>query len=179
MKAIVSLFLLVTTASALNVENLIHHKARVSDLYPSHSTEEWKEIFKDLKPKEEKYEGYVPGTKPQPDVAGKAEFKLSGRIVGGHRAHPYQFPWQAFLIIDDIYACGGSLISNYWILTAAHCAQEFTNFKVYLGAYILSADEPGRVEMETFVKIIHENYDNETYENDIALLLLPRAVTFS
>jgi V8-like Glu-specific endopeptidase len=39
--------------------------------------------------------------------------------------YPNEFPWQAFLRVEmstgSIGFCGGSLISNRWILTAAHC----------------------------------------------------------
>ena len=43
------------------------------------------------------------------------------RIVGGHEATPHSFPHQAALFIDNMYFCGGSLISSEWIMTAAHC----------------------------------------------------------
>jgi hypothetical protein len=47
------------------------------------------------------------------------------RIVGGTEAKQNEFPWQAWLVISlgngRYYSCGGSLISNQWILTAAHC----------------------------------------------------------
>ena len=47
------------------------------------------------------------------------------RIVGGTEAKQNEFPWQAWLLISlgngRFYSCGGSLISNQWILTAAHC----------------------------------------------------------
>jgi hypothetical protein len=45
----------------------------------------------------------------------------ANRITGGSPAARGQFPWQAALIIDVTWFCGGSLISSQWVLTAAHC----------------------------------------------------------
>lgn len=48
-----------------------------------------------------------------------------GRILGGLEAEPGQFPWQVLLVIQyyewGILGCGGSLISDQWVITAAHC----------------------------------------------------------
>ena len=49
-----------------------------------------------------------------------------GRIVGGKEAAPGQFPHQVGLRItmgSRTAFCGGSILSDRVILTAAHCAQ--------------------------------------------------------
>ena len=46
---------------------------------------------------------------------------VSPRIVGGVEAVPHSWPHQVGLFIDEFYFCGGSLISDQWVLTAAHC----------------------------------------------------------
>ena len=58
------------------------------------------------------------------DFAGKVHVppkEQANRITGGSTAARGQFPWQVALIIDSGSFCGGSLISDRWVLTAAHC----------------------------------------------------------
>lgn len=44
-----------------------------------------------------------------------------GRIIGGEEVKRGTYPHQAGLIIDIFSFCGGSLISNLYVMTAAHC----------------------------------------------------------
>ncbi|KAM9457474.1 testisin-like [Clarias gariepinus] len=55
----------------------------------------------------------------QLDVCGKA--KLNTKIVGGQDAVPGSWPWQVSLQVFGSHFCGGSLINNRWVLSAAHC----------------------------------------------------------
>lgn len=43
------------------------------------------------------------------------------RIVGGSDAGPLEFPWQVSVQVFSSHQCGGVIIDEYWILTAAHC----------------------------------------------------------
>ena len=57
----------------------------------------------------------------------------SAKIVGGTETLPNEFPWQALLILEQTqgsarYACGGSLIGNQWVLTAAHCLDKYVTY---------------------------------------------------
>ena len=45
------------------------------------------------------------------------------RIVGGMQASPHRFPWQALVQDEQGRICGGSVISNRHIITAAHCIE--------------------------------------------------------
>ena len=57
------------------------------------------------------------------------EAQRDGRIVNGHLAAPNQFPHQALLIVNGNVQCGGSLISDLWILTAQQCVSGQVNSK--------------------------------------------------
>merc|ERR1719513_295788 len=54
----------------------------------------------------------------------------AGRIVGGHEAEEHERPWQVALFIDDAWFCGGSLISENYVLTAAHCVDGASYFDI-------------------------------------------------
>merc|ERR1712226_1673629 len=56
-----------------------------------------------------------------------------GRIVGGVEATEHAWPWQVALFIDDAWFCGGSIISENYVLTAAHCADGASYFDIMAG----------------------------------------------
>lgn len=56
-----------------------------------------------------------------PTGCGRRPFATKNKIVGGQQAVPGDWGWQIALIRNGAFICGGSLINNQWILTAAHC----------------------------------------------------------
>ena len=45
------------------------------------------------------------------------------QIIGGVEAIPGEFPWIVSLRLGGQHICGGTLIANNWVLTAAHCVR--------------------------------------------------------
>jgi len=110
----------------------------------------------------------------------------STRIVGGRPADPDEWPWLAALVHKQGSGsgqyCGATLISDNHVITAAHCLKPFNkdDILIKLGEY--DFNQNGETGDETFsvaAMKLHENYNDVTYENDIAIMRLNRPATFS
>merc|ERR1711887_16173 len=117
------------------------------------------------------------------DLAGECGIEgppFAGRIVGGHEAQENQWPWQVALFIDDAWFCGGALISENYVLTAAHCADGASYFDIMAGAHnVRAGSEPHRVEITSYNGWTHPQWDHNTLANDIALIELPSPLSFN
>ncbi|MCB9150838.1 MAG: trypsin-like serine protease [Caldilineaceae bacterium] len=99
-------------------------------------------------------------------------------IVGGTVAEPGSWPWQVSLVDADIednyyaHLCGGTLIADDWVLTAAHCVErrEAEEIEVLVGQQRLSDTTGERIAVDEV--IAHPNYQPVTTDFDIALLHL-------
>merc|ERR1719369_1267006 len=47
------------------------------------------------------------------------------RIFRGNTTNKNEYPWMARLMFNNTFICGGSLINSKWVLTAAHCVEDF------------------------------------------------------
>ncbi|KAM4026346.1 serine protease 33-like [Anomaloglossus baeobatrachus] len=128
----------------------------------------------------------VPSPADGRSVCGSPQ--VPGRIVGGTDAVPGEWPWQVSLLKLILgtnryyHSCGGSLIANQWVLTAAHCFDadsNYGNYVVRLGSYQLLADEPHRIDSSVSRIIIYPWYSSQTMIGDIALMKLSNPVTYT
>nr|XP_046252790.1 chymotrypsin-C-like [Scatophagus argus] len=105
------------------------------------------------------------------------------RVVGGEDVRPHSWPWQISLQYNRQgewrHTCGGTLISNEWVLTAAHCISSGMEYRVALGKHDLIQNEESAVFKGTGTIIVHENWNPFFIRNDIALIKLESPVTFS
>ncbi|XP_040211887.1 serine protease 27-like [Rana temporaria] len=105
------------------------------------------------------------------------------RIVGGDDAAKGEWPWQVILQKDGFPLCGGSLVADSWVLTAAHCFDKPVNpsdFTIYLGAHKLTdLQDPNIVSRRVKQIIIHPKYSPLGSGADITLMELEQPVNFT
>ncbi|XP_040211721.1 serine protease 33-like [Rana temporaria] len=108
---------------------------------------------------------------------------IEDRIVNGEDAKGAEWPWQVSLQNNGVHHCGGSLLTESWVLLVAHCFEDPLNvsqYKVYLGVLQLSnLSSPNIVERGVKKVIIHPDFVEEGAGGDIALIELDKPVSFT
>ncbi|XP_033114241.1 coagulation factor IX-like [Anneissia japonica] len=107
------------------------------------------------------------------------------QAANGHIAMKGSSPWIAQIwhtkFVEMI--CAGVLINHQWVLTAAHCVQT-TNataptIRIQLGDHDLELPEVGQRTYNVREIIVHENFNSETFDSDIALLKVDGTVEYT
>ncbi|GAB0086216.1 trypsin [Sergentomyia squamirostris] len=112
------------------------------------------------------------------------------RIVGGQEATPHEFPYM--ISIQSVtghgnqtvkrHFCGGSILTENWILTAAHCIDSFSNdTEIVAGAHSISAGNPNEQRRMANRTIKHTGFNGENIKNsaDIAVVRVNESFVFN
>ncbi|XP_055629559.1 uncharacterized protein LOC129770626 isoform X3 [Toxorhynchites rutilus septentrionalis] len=136
-----------------------------------------------------------PVYRPQPANLGKCGARNAQGINGRIKNPVYvdgdsefgEYPWQVAILKKDpkesVYVCGGTLIDNRYIVTAAHCVKTYNGFdlRVRLGEWDVNHDVEfyPYIERDVVAVQVHPEYYAGTLENDIAILKMDIPVDFS
>ncbi|XP_050430561.1 trypsin-1-like [Adelges cooleyi] len=114
---------------------------------------------------------------------GKHSVYNSNRVVGGTNSDPGEFPWQISLQLvtgwTARHICGGAIINEYWVVTAAHCAHGLSEnlLSVVAGKRNLYSDENSEQRVNV-ADIYFDGYNRKKFSNDIALLKVTPPLKF-
>lgn len=112
-----------------------------------------------------------------------------GKVIGGEVAADGAWPWQVALMINGApispegQFCGGSMVLDQWVLTAAHCVHMADSNGVYsdlapqsinvlVGTNVLAPRSGDLVEVAAIY--VHPDYVGTEFDHDIALIKLAR-----
>ena len=129
------------------------------------------------------WSAYVPYCLP---VCGESSFTHTTvqhqrlRIFGGGASLPGLWPWQVALTVNGLLHCGGSLIAEDWVVTAAHCIyhrltrKRYSKIKVHLGVHDITSEmkDPHVQRIDSKEIVAHPNFNWRTFDSDLALIQL-------
>uniref|UniRef100_A0A8C3AU48 Coagulation factor IX n=1 Tax=Cyclopterus lumpus TaxID=8103 RepID=A0A8C3AU48_CYCLU len=104
------------------------------------------------------------------------------RIVGGEVVTPGEIPWQVALMERHSGGlfCGGSILSERWVVTAAHCLGA-DSFFIRVGEHDIKINEGTEQDYDVLEQHVHPRYSasESSHNHDIALLYLKSPILFS
>ncbi|XP_063045730.1 coagulation factor IXa [Engraulis encrasicolus] len=110
---------------------------------------------------------------------------VNKRIVGGDAVFPGEIPWQVALVqrsTDEVF-CGGSIVGELWVVTAAHCLEPAPegSFFVRVGEHDVRKQEGTEQDLEVSKRYVHPLYAprQSRFNHDVALLKLDQPIKFS
>ncbi|KAB0361514.1 hypothetical protein FD754_005670 [Muntiacus muntjak] len=108
---------------------------------------------------------------------------VQGKILGGVDALERKWPWQVSVHYTGLHICGGSIVDEYWILSAAHCFDRSMNteaYDIYVGLVDLLVAGNHTQWFEVNRVIIHPTYGlYHPIGGDVALVQLKTRIVFS
>ncbi|RXN31069.1 complement factor D-like protein [Labeo rohita] len=109
----------------------------------------------------------------QPHLTSTAHVDVG--IVNGTEAKPHSRPYMVSLQKGCKHVCGGFLISDRFVMTAAHCMMKNQKLTTVFGAHDLTKNEGSVcIEVKSYHK--HPDFNISTFQNDIMLLRLEKEV---
>uniref|UniRef100_A0A182TAL9 Peptidase S1 domain-containing protein n=1 Tax=Anopheles maculatus TaxID=74869 RepID=A0A182TAL9_9DIPT len=137
----------------------------------------------------DEFDHYWARLPPELQLYRNSEPGPASRIANGFLATPGQFPYHVVLLAEFTLGtglCGGTVLTNSYILTAAHCVAEYYGIKANGGLAIMGAfdrtivePEQQRIRFEMAGITIHPQYSYVNVRNDVAIVLLNTPMSYT
>ncbi|KAM9225928.1 kallikrein-7-like [Dugong dugon] len=101
--------------------------------------------------------------------------KYGEKIIDGYRCPNHSQPSQVALLRGNQLHCGGVLLNQWWVLTAAHC--RMNEYNVHIGSQVLNDRRAKKIRATKSIR--HPGYSTQTHANDIMLVKLRSPVKLS
>lgn len=118
-------------------------------------------------------------------IDGNSSLEFGNRILNGKRADDYQFTYQVSLQKYGKHNCGGSIISEVKVLTAAHCVTNINGdllpkekFRILAGTNYLNTNNAKNYYSVKHISI-HPKYNQKTVQYDYAIVFTKRKFDFN
>ncbi|SPP87604.1 serine protease nudel isoform X2 [Drosophila guanche] len=104
-----------------------------------------------------------------------------GRIVGGGYTSALQWPFVVAIYRDGKFHCGGTIYSDRWIISAAHCVIKYAKYYYEVRAGLLrrSSYSPATQIQPVSHVVVHQAYERRSMRNDLSLLRLANPLHFN
>ena len=96
-----------------------------------------------------------------------SEKSVLSKIIDGRETEISEYPWMVSLQLSGNHFCGGALISNSWVITAAHC-MEFGNVSDFLSRLTVSLGDHDITD-STETKNVVRHVDQVSLHNVVLL----------
>lgn len=109
----------------------------------------------------------------------RPDLNWDSRIVGGSNANEGQIPYQVSLrTAGNFHFCGGSILNNRWVLSAAHCTvgQTLANTQVIVGSLFTQS---GGIAHQVSAIVNHQDYDANWISNDVSVVQTATVIVFT
>ncbi|XP_039483054.1 prostasin [Drosophila santomea] len=115
---------------------------------------------------------------------------IGEKIVGGKDAEKDKDPWMAIIKSNNEIVCGGTLINDRFVMTAAHCicnnsecSEQRTQLTATLGMYHSQSENTSEFKHAHVASVVrahmHTSFAMSSHVNDICLLELARSVVYT
>ncbi|XP_042369119.1 coagulation factor VII [Plectropomus leopardus] len=116
---------------------------------------------------------------PQDEVTcGRPVTFPTPRVINGKTCPKGHCPWQALLTERGVFTCGAIVLSDRWMLTAAHCVwgKPASVLNVTVGEHDLKEEEKTEQRRRVVKVLVHAGYNKSSSDSDLAMLKLRRPV---